>query len=720
MYIIITGIILQNIVPVVNYLDIYNYFIETIKERMNPLNHHKKPEILAPAGNFQQLEAAARAGANAVYLGLTRFNARQNAKNFQDEALGDAVKYAHAKGMKIYATLNTLVEDEEIKQVEKALEVIADAQVDAIIVQDFAVVKAAKRLYPTLPLYASTQMTVHNIAGAKMLKEAGFSRIVLARELSLVEIKDIVAAVDIDFEVFVHGAHCMSVSGNCYLSSMIGGRSGNRGLCAQPCRLNFQTEQKGYALSLKDLSYVSHLKALMQAGVYAFKIEGRMKRPEYVAETVMAYKNAIEGSFVDEERLKAIFSRSGFTDGYLTGNRNASMFGHRTKEDIDASMDIVEEIAKTVQGEDEEEILVDVFLKVQTNNPSELSVSDGHFNVTVFGDIPQIALKVQLRVDQAEKSIKKTGGTPYSVRKFSAAIGEGLNLSSAQLNALRRAALDELSQKRDSSSTWERQYVSAEKLPVYIPSKQSEIRLRFENIEQIFPEAKQKTIILPVSEIEKNLYLINDLGDTLIGEIPSLFFPSIELALEKRLQALYELGLRHVMCDNIGALTLAKRIGFAMHGGFSLNILNAQSLAFFQTLGLVDATLSIELSFAKLRKMKGSLKRGVIGYGYLPLMKMRACPAVSEGGCSDCNGTRLLTDRKNETFTLLCREKKYSELLNCVPVYIADKPVPSIDFQTLYFTMEDAKQCKYVTQLYEECASPAFRKTGGLYYRNLL
>lgn len=682
------------------------------------MNHNKKAEILAPAGSLQQLQAAVRAGADAVYLGLTNFNARQNAKNFRDEELGDAVKYAHERGVKIYATLNTLVEDREIKQLEQALETVAEAQVDAIIVQDFAVVKAAKRLYPELPLFASTQMAVHNIAGAKALKDIGFARIVLARELSLGEIKEITAAVDIDFEVFVHGAHCMSVSGNCYLSSMIGGRSGNRGLCAQPCRLNFQTETREYALSLKDLSFVSHLRALMEAGIYSFKIEGRMKRPEYVSEVVTACKNAIEGSFVDGKRLKAVFSRSGFTDGYLTGKRDLSMFGHRTKEDVYASMDVVEEIAQASR-KDEQEISIDAFLKVQADNPAELTVSDGNFNVLVFGEIPETAINVQLGLEQAERSIRKTGGTPFVLHKFSATIDDGLSLSAAQLNALRRAALEELSKKRDKSLSWKREYVAAERLPLYTASSQREIRLRFESVEQIFPEAKEKTIILPLTEIGKNPHLINELGDSLIGEIPSLFFPTNEKELVKRLKVLYELGLRRVICDNIGAVTIAKEIGFKMHGGSSLNILNAQALDFFNGMGLFDATLSIEVSLADVRKMKGSARRGVIGYGYLPLMKMRACPAIGQDGCGDCRGISTLTDRKNEQFTLLCREKNYSELLNCVPLYIADKPVPPLDFETLYFTTEDQKQCKYITQLYEGKSSPAFRKTGGLYYREL-
>ena len=686
---------------------------------MSLLTNCKKTEILAPAGNLEQLQASVQAGADAVYLGLKSFSARQNAKNFNDQELKEAVQFAHERDVRVYAALNTLIEDEEMRRMERALEAAADAQVDALIVQDLAVAKAAQRLYPDMPLFASTQMAVHNFAGAKALKDAGFSRIVLARELSLDEIKQIVSEADVDLEVFVHGAHCMSVSGNCYLSAMIGGRSGNRGLCAQPCRLNFNLDGREYALSLKDLSFISYLTVLRDIGIRSFKIEGRMKRPEYAAEAVRACREALLGSTVDFTNLQAVFSRSGFTDGYLSGKRDLSMFGHRTKADVDASIGIVGEMAQ-MHKEEQKEIPVDAFLKVRENVPAELSVSDGTFNVTVSGEIPQTAVKVQLRAEQAERSIKKTGGTPYYVQRFSAAIDDGLILSSSQLNALRRTALNELSRKRSSFSPWKRYYVASQKLPPYMPSTQKELRLRFEKMEQFFPEAKQKTIILPMAEIEKNLYLIKDMGDSLIGEIPSLFFPENEQAMKDRLQELFELGLRHVLCDNIGAVGLAREIGFVIHGGPSLNIMNSQSMAFYKDLGLCDATLSIELSFSKVRKMKGDLQRGVIGYGYLPLMKMRACPAVGKNGCGDCAGIRPLIDRKGEKFTLLCREKTYSELLNCVPLYIADKPVPPLDFETLYFTTEERNQCKYIMQLYEEQSALPFRKTGGLYYRELL
>ncbi len=679
----------------------------------------RKPEILAPAGGREQLIAAVRSGADAVYLGLTSFSARQNAKNFEAENLRDTVKYCHDRGVKVYLALNTLITDEEAQDAEKALNIAAEARVDALIVQDFAIAKSAKLHYPAIPLFASTQMAVHNVAGAKELKALGFSRVVLARELSMEEIREIVREADIQAEVFVHGAHCMSVSGNCYLSSIIGGRSGNRGLCAQPCRLNFQADGKEYALSLKDLSYISHLRELAEAGVCSFKIEGRMKRAEYVAAAVTACKNALEGTPVDTQTLQAVFSRSGFTDGYLTGQRGPDMFGYRTKEDVLAAPAVLDQIAQTYK-EEENRVAIDVFLKAMADVPSELSVSDGEHHVVVTGEIPETAINVELSQEQAERNIGKTGGTPFYMKRFSSIIDGGLMLSAAQLNALRRKALDELTRQRNETVAWRRVDAPKEKLPVYKHPSKSEIRLRFETAAQMFPEAKEKTIILPVWEIEKNLSLIVEFGNRLIGEIPSLVFPEDEESTIVRLQALYDAGLRHVMCDNIGAVHFAREIGFFMHGGPSLNVLNSSALEQFKALGLTDATLSFELAFAKVRKLKGDLPRGVLGYGFLPLMKLRACPAKSSQGCMDCNGTRVITDRKKQDFTLICRDRKYSELLNIVPLYVADKAIPPVDFETLYFTTEDSEHCRYITRIYEEKVEPNFRRTGGLYYRDLL
>ena len=305
----------------------------------------KNFEILAPVGAKEQLYAAVRCGANAVYLGAGDFNARRNAENFTNDDLSEAIKYCHLRNVKVYVTLNTLIFDKEISDLYDCVKSIAKSGADAVIIQDFAVLKVVKDICPEMPIHASTQMAVHNVSGAEFLEKLGFSRIVLARELSLTEIKMIREKVSTELEVFVHGAHCMSASGNCYLSAMLGERSGNRGLCAQGCRLNWQNAHgREYALSLKDMSYLDSINELQKIGIESFKIEGRMKRPEYVAAAVTSLRKAMNGEFYDKNTLRSVFSRSGFTDGYLKGERNVSMFGFRNKEDVTSAQPILKDL----------------------------------------------------------------------------------------------------------------------------------------------------------------------------------------------------------------------------------------------------------------------------------------------------------------------------------------------------------------------------------------
>jgi len=308
-------------------------------------------EILAPAGGQEQLIAAVRSGADAVYLGTRSFNARRNAENFDGESLSEAVKYCHGRGVRVHATVNTLVKDAELQSLYKEIEMLAAFGIDAVIVQDLAVAELFQRHCPSMPLHASTQMVIHNLEGALAAEELGFSRVVLARELTIEEIRKICSGTKIQIETFVHGALCMSISGQCYLSSILGERSGNRGLCAQPCRLGFKSGSRDYALSLKDMSHISHIGELMEAGVSSLKIEGRMKRPEYVAAAVSACREAVSGKAADLTDLQAVFSRSGFTDGYITGKRNLEMFGHRTREDVEASKTVLGKIASSYRNE---------------------------------------------------------------------------------------------------------------------------------------------------------------------------------------------------------------------------------------------------------------------------------------------------------------------------------------------------------------------------------
>ena len=348
-------------------------------------------EILAPAGGMEQLIAAVRCGADAVYLGTGGFNARRNAANFTAASLREAVAYCHGRGAKVYVTVNTLVMDTEWAALESAAAEIAAAGADAVIVQDLAVMEFFRENYPTLRLHASTQTAVHNVEGALELQELGCECVVLARELTLEEMAKISEAVNIRTEAFVHGAHCMSVSGACYLSGMLGGRSGNRGLCAQPCRLDWRCGEGNHVLSLKDMSLISHIREMAEAGVGSFKIEGRMKRAEYVAAAVTACKNALEGKAYDEEQLRAVFSRSGFTDGYLTGRRDGAMFGIRTKEDVTGAEKVLGELRGLYRGETPR-VAVDMSFAA-TPEGSSLTVSDGTRTVTVPGETPQRALR---------------------------------------------------------------------------------------------------------------------------------------------------------------------------------------------------------------------------------------------------------------------------------------------------------------------------------------
>lgn len=401
-------------------------------------------EILAPCGGVESLTAAVNSGANAVYLGETAFSARRNAENFTPEQLREAVRLCHLSGVKVHVALNTLVFDTELAKLEKTVEMIADCGVDAVIVQDFGVAKTIKKI-ADIPLHASTQMTVTSVSGAEMAKEAGFSRVVLAREMSLKEIERVVKSVDIETEIFVHGAICVCLSGQCYMSAMLGGRSGNRGLCAQPCRLNFTCDKRENVLSLKDLSLIPHLREIEKIGVASVKIEGRMKRPEYVAAAVTACRKALAGETPDMENLRAVFSRSGFTDSYYNGTFE-KMQGVRTKEDVTAASKAINEL-KQLYKDVYKRYSVDISAEIHGGQPSECTAECDGVSVTVTGGVPQQAINTPSTAEDIAARLSKLGGTVFEPGKVSCNIDSGLILSASAVNSLRRDVIDKLSEK---------------------------------------------------------------------------------------------------------------------------------------------------------------------------------------------------------------------------------------------------------------------------------
>ncbi|MGN0610421.1 MAG: U32 family peptidase, partial [Ruminiclostridium sp.] len=403
-------------------------------------------EILAPCGGIESLTAAVNSGADAVYLGEESFSARKNAENFSYEKLCDAVKLCHYSGVKVYVTLNTLVFDKEISLLAKAIENCAKADVDGFIVQDLGVAAIARKIVPDMPLHASTQMTVNSAEGAIKAKQLGFSRVVLGRELSFEQIKNIIDSCDIETEIFVHGALCVCISGQCYMSSVLGGRSGNRGLCAQPCRLNFSCFDRQNVLSLKDMSLIEKLPELKKIGVTSFKIEGRMKRPEYVAGAVNACRTVLEGGKPDIESLKNVFSRSGFTAGYFNDDfRN--MQGIRTKDDVTAAAPKVLSAMKQYYHKPFRRFSADITVDVRKDRPVIYKLSACNISSFAIGDIPEKAVNREVTKEYLIGQCSKLGGTVYYPGNITVNVDSGLSVSAAQLNELRRKACDSLSEK---------------------------------------------------------------------------------------------------------------------------------------------------------------------------------------------------------------------------------------------------------------------------------
>jgi len=677
----------------------------------------KDIEILSPAGGEEQLLAAVRCGANAVYLGGKRFNARRNAANFDEAGLGRAVSYCHARNVAVYVTVNTIVLDSEREALEAEADEIAAAGADAVILQDMAALRLFANRYPSIHRHASTQSAVHNVDGARFLQDAGFDRIVLARELSLSEMERICSAVPLKMEAFVHGAHCMSVSGACYLSAMLGGRSGNRGLCAQPCRLDWHCGSNSYALSLKDLSLISHIREMAQAGVGSFKIEGRMKRPEYVAAATTACVKALAGEPYDTDTLRAVFSRSGFTGGYLTGTRGADMFGSRTKDDVTDAADVLKPLAALYRAETP---LVPVDLRFTLDSESaRLSVSDGDRLVEASVGAPERAIHRALNEAGAKASLEKTGGTPFFVRDFSAAITPGYALSAASLNALRRQALDELLEERGRTSPHARQsYLCPPPVPYRSVREQPALWARFYRETQIPAEAPFERILLPAEQITEET--IARYGERLIAQLPTLLFPEDEAAFGERLRQLSDAGLRAVWANNIYGITLGTRLGLAVHGGFGLNAANTEALNAYEARGLSSITVSFELAMVKIKALGGAIPRGIVSYGALPLMHVRNCPVRAAEGCKSCSGAGHLVDRMGVSFPVECDQMRSATLLNSVFLDLADRNLTGLDFQLLYFTRETAGEAASVAARYQSSQKTDRPHTGGLYYRTLL
>ncbi len=671
-------------------------------------------EILAPAGGQQQLEAAVKAGADAVYLGLRgKLNARRGAENFASDELRDVVSMCHEAGTAVHVTLNTLLFDDETESALSQIEAVCKAGVDAVIVQDLGLASLIRSCAPDLVMHASTQMTVHNRASLETLRRLGFSRAVLARELSGKEIEEITKDSPIETEVFVHGALCMSVSGQCLFSSMLGARSGNRGMCAQPCRLPFVSNGFENCLSLKDMSHISYIPEFQRMGVASLKIEGRLKRPEYVAASVAACRAMRDEGKVPEalmNDLSKVFSRSGFTDGYYTAKRGAAMFGIRQKEDAADSATFAS-LHKLYRVQTPKIPLSEVLTVGET---ARLEVSDGEHAAAVQQANP--AVGGELSYELAEKQLSRTGGTPYYLSELKVSGDRGAPPS--LLNALRREALSKLSEKRRQIK--EIEFTAAENKKT--PHKKSEkqlLTLVFRSPSQI-PKGLSnysdsiEAVCLPLECLQKDIVKIDV---PICAEAPRTLFEGEE-AFAKRLSNAKNAGIQSVMLHNIGQVDMAKDMGFELHGGFSLNAVSTEAIEELGRLGFSDCELSFELCAGRISSLGGALPRKAVIYGRTPMMLTRNCPSALNG----CTGKEChITDRRGIEFPVMCRAGA-SEVLNCVPLAIMDKNelLPCVDGYIMRFTTETAEECESIIEAAVKGTALCEERTKGLYFRTVL
>ncbi len=664
-----------------------------------------KIEILAPCGGLDSVYAAVRSGADAIYIGAKSFSARASAKNFDIDDLSTAVSYCHTHSVKMYLALNTLIFDDELESALSLVKKCAQIGIDAVIVQDIGLAMAIKRVVPTLRLHASTQMSVHTLSGAKALYELGFSRVVLARELTLSEIKHIADNCDIELEVFVHGALCMSVSGQCLMSSVLGTRSANRGMCAQPCRLEFAIGDTTHALSLKDNSVIKYLRELEKIGVKSAKIEGRMKRPEYVAAATSACVQYRDTGFVDDNTKKyvdSVFSRTGFTDGYLADNRTGDMFGYRTREDVVQSTDKLLREIRTTYKDEVQNVAVNLSINIQVNKPIELCATDGTNTVRVLSDnIVEKAQKNGIDKDRVTANLSKTGDTPYKVQKVQINADEDAFVRISDINTLRRKALCKLDKLRANAVIHKINDIDIEQLLCEsyehkALSMKKRARVRDLEIPKSFLDFE--LVFAPLFEVAKNKEKAKNLvkkGFNLGVEIPRGMF-SLDEKIQKALEELRAIGITDVLCNNIGAVYLAKQSAMTIHLGCFMNIANSLSLMWARDYGCKDATLSVELNVDRLHAIRPYIPTGVVGYGYLPLMLTRNCPKKAGGiTCASCKSDEYLQDRMGERFRVIC-DTTTSEILNCVPLILPSKiyNLKNLDFTIFHFTVENSVENK--------------------------
>ena len=684
-------------------------------------------EILAPVGSEEMLRAAVYSGADAVYLGFAGFNARTGAGNFDAASLCEAVRFCHARGVRVHVAMNTTVYADELENLAAAVRAVAASGADAVICQDMAVADLIRRIAPDLPRHASTQMSVHTLEGALKMAELGFSRVILARELSLKEIETIAKGCGIETECFVHGALCMSMSGQCYMSAFLGGRSGNRGSCAGPCRLPFDANPlpegrpgKAHHLSLKDNSVIDQLDKLEAIGVASAKIEGRLRTPEYVAAAVNACLAGRDGLAYDRDVLQNAFSRSGFTSGYLDGKINGTMFGTRSEADAEQTRKTLPALRELYRRE-RSRVPVEMKLEVSPDG-EKLTVTDldGNRGIAYGETEPQPA-----RNDPAEalrRSLSKTGGTPFAAGEIQVEMDGGpWYLPGSAVNELRREALDSLLKKREVLHPWKVEPVTLPALTRRTWPPKPQLWARFETWDQVPREALgpqgPARLMLPVAEAAK---VPEDLRSKVILELPRAMFGAMEEDTIRRVGQVREQGFAGFEANNIAHLRICQ--GLPVTGGIGLNITNPLAAQVYADWGLsallvLPEVKDSEMMFIAPAHNGRPVPTGAMIYGHMPLMLTRACPLQNVHDCAHCRREGVLTDRKAKKFPVRCKGGVRT-IYNPVPLYMGDKPgALPVDYGVAYFTTESREEAGRVLDQIVRAQPFEDEFTRGLYFK---
>ena len=691
-------------------------------------------ELLSPAGSPEAVIAAVQNGADAIYMGLGNFNARRGAKNFTDEEFERSMRYCRIRGCKVYVTLNTLVNDREIAQAVESARLASQLGADGIIVQDLGLAYAIRQALPDIPLHASTQMSIHNLAGVEAAAEMGMTRAVLARELSLEQIKFITQHASIETEVFVHGALCFCQSGQCYMSALIGRRSGNRGMCAQPCRMQYSLggRMDDYPMSLKDNCLVDRLRELEDAGVACLKIEGRMKRPEYTAIVTKIYSKALkehrQPSDEEMETLEKAFSRQGFTQGYFNGDKK-DMFGRREEPDKDTEKLFT--LARKGYSEGElRRVPVHFYTVAEKGMPVKAIAFDDDGNrAAAMGGVPEKARGQGLTATYITEQMFKTGGTPYNCVENRAQADPGLYLPASEINDLRRRLVSELSEQR-AKPPIRRVGKLPEKPKGKLPTGDPAMIFQVLTEEQLSPELaalKPKYLYVPLTLMAEKLDLLRPFAEQ--GTIPVAVLPRViadneATAVYDMLSRMFDQGVNEALVGNLGHAMLAKKAGMKLRGDFGLNTFNSLSMEVIRQAGFISATASFELRLSQIRDMIKPLDTELIIYGRIPLMVSDQCIIRHSAGRCNCQTPGQMADRMGSVFPVVKEFGCRNVIYNAHKLYLADKAEDVYAAGAwglrMMFTTEGMRECVEVAKGYMGLSDYKPNVlTRGLYYRGV-